>query len=174
MAKRAVCISCYHFYSNRVELVMDQLRSRGYVCTYITGDYNHFTREPLHVDVPGGEQVHTLPYRRNVSPARIRSHLRFARDVFRRVEQIAPDLLYVMVPPNSLSRQAAAYKRAHPRTKLILDLYDLWPETFPSNRIKRLAALPDCPPTLNWATAASWTASGCGAATPSRLTPPPK
>ena len=142
MAKRAVCISCYHFYTNRVELVMDQLRSRGYACTYFTGDYNHFTQEKLIVDAPDCEQLHTLTYRRNVSLARIRSHLRFTRDVFRRVEEIAPDVLYVMVPPNSLSRRAAAYKRAHPRTKLILDLYDLWPETFPSDSAKRLAALP--------------------------------
>lgn len=142
MAKRAVCISCYNFYDHRVELVLDQLRLKGYQCTYITGDYNHFTRERYHIDYPDSVQVHTVLYRRNVSLARIYSHIRFARDVFRRVEQIDPDFLYVMVPPNSLSRWAAAYKRRHPRVKLALDLYDLWPETFPSETAKRLAALP--------------------------------
>lgn len=140
MAKRAVCISCYHFYDHRVELALDQLRADGYTCTYITGDFNHFTRERFALHVPDGEQVHTLLYRRNVSPARILSHIKFARDVFRRVEQLQPDLLYVMVPPNSLSREAAAYKKKHPHIRLVLDLYDLWPETFPSDLVKRVAA----------------------------------
>lgn len=140
MAKRAVCISCFNFYDHRVELVMEQLRDRGYECRYITGDFNHFTRERFSLRVPDGEQMHTMLYRRNVSPARILSHIKFTRDVFRRVEALRPDLLYVMVPPNSLSRGAAAYKKRHPQTRLILDMYDLWPETFPSDRAKKLAA----------------------------------
>ena len=37
MEKRAVCVSCFDFYDHRVELVMDQLRSRGDKCTNITG-----------------------------------------------------------------------------------------------------------------------------------------
>ena len=142
MEKRAVCISCYNFYEHRVELVLERLRALGYACTYITGDYSHFTRQEYHIDYPDSEQVPTLRYRRNVSPQRIRSHLKFSRDVFRRVEQLGPELVYVMVPPNSLSREAAAYKKRHPDTRLILDIYDLWPESFPSDKIKRLAALP--------------------------------
>lgn len=142
MEKRAVCISCYNFYEHRVELVLERLRALGYACTYITGDYSHFTRQEYHIDYPDSEQVPTLRYRRNVSPQRIRSHLKFSRDVFRRVEQLGPELVYVMVPPNSLSREAAAYKKRHPGTRLILDIYDLWPESFPSDKVKRLAALP--------------------------------
>ena len=142
MAKRAVCVSCFHFYEHRVALVMEQLKSRGYDCVYITADFSHFTKAPFTVSVPGGEQVHTLPYYKNLSLARIRSHMRFARDVFRRVEQIGPDLIYVMVPPNSLARAAAKYKKKHPGVQLALDLYDLWPETFPSSKAKKLLALP--------------------------------
>ena len=142
MTKRAVCISCFGFYEHRVELVMERLRSLGYECTYITGDYSHFSRERYTIDIPGGEQVHTLRYRRNLSFARILSHLLFTRDVFRRVEQLDPDILYVMAPPNSLSSRAGAYKRRHPKTRVILDLYDLWPETFPDSAVKKLAALP--------------------------------
>ena len=84
MAKRAVCISCFDFYEDRVELVMEHLRSRGYECTYITGDYSHFTREKYTIDIPGGEQVPTLPYRKNMSVARLLSHRLFAFHAFRR------------------------------------------------------------------------------------------
>lgn len=140
MAKRAVCVSCFDFYDHRVELVMDQLREMGYACTYITGDYDHFKRQPHTISMPDGEMVHAPAYRRNISFARIRSHRVFARNVFRRVEELQPELIYSMVPPNSLARAAAQYKKKHPDVRIVLDLYDLWPETFPSNRVKQLAA----------------------------------
>ena len=142
MEKRAVCVSCFDFYDHRVELVMDQLRSRGYQCTYITADFSHFSRQKYTIDVPDSEQVRTLPYYRNMSLTRLLSHLLFTRAVFKRIRQIKPDLLYVMVPPNSLSLWAGRYKKKHPQVKLALDLYDLWPETFPNGRVKKLAALP--------------------------------
>jgi len=142
MAKRAVCISCFNFYVRRVDLVMEQLRGKGYQCTYLTADFSHFTKGPMEISIPDGEQVKTRPYRRNLSLARIRSHQCFARDAFRRVAQLQPDLIYVMVPPNSLAREAAKYKKKHPQVRLVLDLYDLWPETFPSRKAKKLLALP--------------------------------
>lgn len=142
MEKRAVCVSCFDFYDHRVDLVMEQLRSKGYECTYITGDFSHFTQQRYTIDVPGGEQLPTIPYHKNMSVARLASHYFFARDVFRRVEQLKPQLLYLMVPPNGLSMRAGQYKKKHPEVKLVLDLYDLWPETFPNGRVKKLAALP--------------------------------
>ena len=60
----------------------------------------------------------------------------------RRVRRAGADLVYAEVPPNSLSREAARYKRKHPETKLILDIFDMWPEGFPDNRAKKLLALP--------------------------------
>lgn len=142
MAKRAVCISCFDFYDHRVELVMDQLRQRGYECTYITGDFSHFTREKYKIDVPGGEQVPTIPYHKNMSVMRLVSHQAFTRAVFKRVRQLKPDLLYVMTPPNSLCKEAGKYKQRHPETTFAVDLYDLWPETFPSHGAKKILALP--------------------------------
>ncbi|MBQ9196398.1 MAG: glycosyltransferase [Clostridia bacterium] len=142
MEKRAVCVSCFDFYDHRVELVMDQLRSQGYQCTYITGDFSHFTQQKYTISVPGGEQVPTIPYYRNMSAARLASHHFFAKAVFKRVREIKPQVLYLMVPPNSLALRGGNYKKKHPEVRLILDLYDLWPETFPNGRIKKLAALP--------------------------------
>lgn len=142
MTKRAVCISCFDFYDHRVDLVMESLRQRGYECTYITGDFSHFTRERYRISVPGGEQVHTIPYHKNMSVMRLVSHRFFTRAVFKRVRELQPDLIYVMTPPNSLCHQAGLYKKKHPGTTLAVDLYDLWPETFPSDGAKRLLALP--------------------------------
>ena len=60
----------------------------------------------------------------------------------KQVESLQPDLLYVEIPPNSLCREAARYKRKHPETKVILDVFDMWPESFPGGKIKKILAIP--------------------------------
>ncbi len=141
--KKAVCISCTHHYRERIAPVEAVLREKGYDCTYITSDFNHNAKQHYQVtDLPHCIQIPTKPYQKNISPQRILSHIRFAKDAFKKVRQLQPDLVYVEIPPNSLCRQAGLYKKKHPETKLILDVFDMWPESFPNNRAKQLLKLP--------------------------------
>lgn len=141
--KRAVCISCTHHYRERMAPVLATLRAAGYECTYLTSDYNHYTKAHYRItDLPGCEQLPTLGYKKNISIQRIVSHMRFAKDAFARVEQLRPDLVYAELPPNSLCREAARYKKRHPQVKMIFDLFDLWPESFPNHGAKSLLRLP--------------------------------
>ena len=141
--KKAVCISCTHHYRERTAPVEAVLREKGYECTYITSDFNHNTKQHYLVeDLAHCIQLPTKPYQKNISPQRILSHIYFARDVFKKVEQMQPELIYVEVPPNSLCRQAARYKKKHPEVKLVVDIFDMWPESFPNSRAKQLLALP--------------------------------
>ena len=141
--KKAVCISCTHHYKERVAPIEAALRAAGYEVSYITSDFNHYTKEHYRVtDLPHCQQIPTLAYTKNISPQRICSHLRFAKDAFARVEQLQPDLVYAEVPPNSLCRAAARYKKRHPQVKLIFDIFDLWPESFPNSKAKALLRLP--------------------------------
>ena len=142
MTRRAVVISCSHYYPYRARLVLDQLRAQGYACTYMIADFDHITKKHFIASVPDVEHIHTHAYTKNLSLGRIRSQLCFSRDAMRHVAEIAPDLLYAIIPPNSLAGAAAKYKKKHPQMRLIFDLYDLWPETFPSFGLKRLLALP--------------------------------
>ena len=142
MSKKAVCISCFNEYPNSMRLVMEHLREQGYACTYITSDFDHIKKAHYTVDLPDCIQVHVRAYTKNLSVDRLLSHHLFARDTFREVARIAPDLVYVMVPPNSVADQAAKYKKAHPNVKLVLDIFDMWPETFPNSRVKQLLAWP--------------------------------
>ena len=73
-----------------------------------------------------------------MSVARLSSHYKYAGDAFKIVEEIKPDLLYTFVPPNSLAKFAANYKQRHKEVKLIFDLIDLWPETMPIGRAKKI------------------------------------
>jgi len=141
--KKAVCISCAHHYWERTAPVENVLRAAGYECTYITSDFSHYTKQYYKVtDLPHCEQIPTMAYTRNISPRRMYSHFRFAKDAFARVEELKPDLVYVEVPPNSLCREAAKFKKRHPEVKVIFDIFDLWPETYPNHKAKVLLALP--------------------------------
>ena len=51
-----------------------------------------------------------------------------------------PDVLVVLLPPNFLAHYGARYKKRHPEVTLIFDIFDLWPETFPGGKIKKLLA----------------------------------
>ena len=142
MNKKAVCISCFNEYPNRMRLVMEYLRQQGYDCTYITSDFDHIKKVHYQVELPDCIPIHARAYHKNLSVDRLLSHHLFAKDAMKEVARIAPDLLYVMVPPNSVADQAAKYKKAHPNVKLVLDIFDMWPETFPNGRAKQLLAWP--------------------------------
>lgn len=142
--KTAFLISCSDHYGHRLHLFDEVLREQGYETTYITSDFDHTTKRKFTCGVPGAVQLSAAPYEKNLSFQRIRSHWAFARDVFRYLEkqEKQPDVLVVLLPPNFLGHYAAQYKKKHPDVKLIFDIFDLWPETFPSHGMKRLLALP--------------------------------
>lgn len=133
----ALFISCSEHYHHRFCVVDEFLRSCGYETTYITSDFDHTSKSPFVCQVPGCVQIHALPYKKNLSIARIVSHFLFARDICRYLEKQKekPDLIIALLPPNFLAHFLARYKKQHPNVKLIFDIFDMWPETFPSNKL---------------------------------------
>lgn len=142
MGKTAYLISCSDHYSHRLHVADSCLREMGYQTTYITSDFDHTAKQTFLCNVPGCVQIHARPYRKNLSVDRILSHMFFARDVFRYLEALPqqPDVIVALIPPNFLAHYGAKYKRKHPNVKLVFDIFDLWPETFPSGKAKKLLA----------------------------------
>ncbi|MBO4939209.1 MAG: glycosyltransferase [Oscillospiraceae bacterium] len=140
--KTACVISCSDHYGHRLNVIADYLRSVGYEVTYITSDFDHTSKQNFVCSVPGCVQLHAKPYRKNLSVDRILSHRMFARDVFRYLEkqERQPDVVVSLVPPNFLVHYGARYKKKHPNVYLIFDIFDMWPETFPFGRMKKLLA----------------------------------
>ncbi len=140
--KTAVLISCFHYYDNRLFLVDDYLKSQGYQTQYLTSDYDTVRKVPFVYERPGAHQIHTRPYYKNLTLRRILSHRDFAVGMYRYLEQLpqVPDMIVAMVPPNFIASYLYKYKRRHPQVKLVIDLFDLWPESFPSGRVKKLLA----------------------------------
>ncbi len=127
---KAIIVSSTDHYAHRLSVVEDALHRRGFETLILTTDFTHFGKKYYTLSRPGAEQAHATPYHKNLSIARLRSHAVFARNAFRRVAEDAPELVYVLVPPNSLARRAAMYKKKSGAT-LIFDLFDMWPEAFP-------------------------------------------
>lgn len=141
--KIAYLTSCSDHYAHRLFAIDACLRETGYQTTYVTSDFDHSSKKKYTCAVPGCVQLPARPYEKNLSLARILNHRGYARDFFAWLEtQAEPALVVAQLPPNYLAKYGAAYKRRHPKVHLVFDLFDLWPETFPSARSKKLLALP--------------------------------
>lgn len=141
---RATIVNCFDTYEDRVDLIYDYLISKGYETTVIQSDFRHFKKIKRLDKKADFVFVKSRPYYKNLSFDRLFSHYKFSIDSFKIVKKHNPDLLYVMIPPNSLAKMATKYKKENKNVKLVFDLIDLWPETMPINRVKLL------PPFLYW------------------------
>lgn len=111
----------------------------GHEVTLWTSDFSHATKSPrvLRETVKAPFElrlVHTPPYTKNISLARIRSHRAYAGNWLRTASAEAaahggPDLLIVSLPPLATADAALALKAAF-GARLVVDVMDAWPETF--------------------------------------------
>lgn len=121
---------------------MDYFLSRGDEVVYLTGDYDTMTREYYQLPYENVKQLPVVPYRKNISFQRIYSHYKFAKQIYKQLQIEKPDLVYAMIPPNFMAHFIAKYKKQHPHIKIIFDIFDMWPETFPNQKAKSLLAVP--------------------------------
>lgn len=128
---KVTIVNCFDVYDRRVELLQGALQKEGHQVSVLIPNFRHL-QKCVRTQCPEGfEMLPAMPYYGKFSPARIRSHVLFSRDALLRVRNLAPDLLWVLVPPNSLVKEAALYKRQRPELRLVLDVLDIWPESMP-------------------------------------------
>lgn len=119
------------------------LSRAGFQVDLITTTFQHWEKaqrdlEKIKRDVETGEYpfglrfIYEPGYKKNVDPARIRSH-RIAAENLKKMLEDKPedgkdyDLLYAEIPPNDVARVAAEYGVAH-NIPFVADVNDLWPE----------------------------------------------
>lgn len=139
--KRAVIITPFDSYSYnvRIKYVETYLKERGYECLVISSDFDHRNKCRYAAERLNLELVHVLEYKKNLSLSRIYSHYVFAKNTYKRLEEIKPDLIYGSAPPNFIFRFVSKFKRKNKEVKLIYEIGDMWPETLPvSRKIKKL------------------------------------
>lgn len=120
------------------------LAGRGHDVTWWTADWSHRRKTPRR-PVPrvvedeegfGVRLVPVKPYHRNVTLARLRSHRDYGRNLERQATAAVasgtlerPDLILASLPPLE-GPEAAARLARRLDAVLVVDLMDLWPETF--------------------------------------------
>lgn len=133
----AVIVSSFDTYLERIELLKEYYEKQRYEVYVIVSDFRHFKKEKVLDKKEDFWYISTKPYFKNISFRRLHSHYCFAKDAFTKVKELHPDILHVLVPANSLAKEASLYKKKHSNVKLYLDLIDLWPETMPIGMIKK-------------------------------------
>lgn len=131
---RAFLISCFGsvWYDKRLKYVGAYLEEKGYRVDYIAGDWDHNKkcRTNEYKNVKHFHYIHVPEYHKNLSLNRILSHEAFTRRVVGIIERRKPDFVWVLIPPNSLAKSIANLKEKV-GFKLVFDIIDLWPESFP-------------------------------------------
>lgn len=119
-------------------------KTLGHDVVLFASTFNHSTKSPRRIDSenPSFSEgirlvvVPALPYRRNISFARVRSHLHYANAFEKVAEELVssgeikrPSLVVAAVPTICAARSAKHLADKY-GAKFVLDVQDAWPETF--------------------------------------------
>lgn len=135
---KAIVMTCYQSNEERVNFVVEVLKSKGYEVQAYTTSFLHKTKQRRKEYPNGYRVIPTIRYSRNLSIFRLISHKQFASDAFLLSKDYNPDLIWICAPCNSLIKQANKYKKKHKETKIIIDMIDMWPESLPVSINKNL------------------------------------
>ena len=139
--KKVCIITDSTSYEPRADIVAEFFKEQGYHVYMLLSDFDHRAKKKrdLAVDTCScgitRTYINTRPYSKNISPGRLIYHHDFAKKVYRFLHKAeAYDILYVMLPGNSLAPAAVSVSKEK-GSKLIFDLIDMWPESLPVSGI---------------------------------------
>ena len=119
----------------RYWLMSEAFAAAGHAVVYFTTDFNHGTKRRREIAPSSTSQIDVRvvpvpPYSRNVSMARVVSHIAYARRFERDAASLPrPDVVVSATP--TLGAATAALRLARRfGAKFVLDIQDAWPETF--------------------------------------------
>lgn len=135
---RVVICNCFETNENRIQVVHDFFANQGAEVVVVQSDFKHISKVHRQDKKKSHIFIKSLPYYKNLSLNRLISHYKYSKDAMKIVEKQSPDLLYVIFPPNSLAKFSAKYRKKNKNVKLIFDIMDLWPETMPIGKMKRI------------------------------------
>lgn len=130
----ALLISCFDWYEKRLKYIGEYLEKEGYSVNYMFSNFDHlkkqFTNEFEHVK--GFHYISVPRYSKNISLKRIISHKIYSGKIVKVIDKVKPNLVYCLIPPNCLVKDIAVLKEKE-NFRLIYDVIDLWPESFPNS-----------------------------------------
>ena len=135
---KAVIVDTFNNYDLRTIFVYNRLKDLGYETTVLSSDFSHSQKQKISRSRDNTVFIDTKPYVKNMSLKRISSHLDFAQKVYEKIREIKPEVIYCLVPLNSLVAKIKKYALKND-VKVFFDIFDLWPESLPTaNIIKKI------------------------------------
>ena len=130
--RKVLIISCFidKIENARPYLAYNFFRS-NYDTKIIYSEFSHTFKKFIKYDDKNFIPVKTLSYKRNISFSRILSHIIFALKTKGIIKREKPDLIYVTIPPNTAAYSVIKIASKNKKTKVIIDIVDIWPETLP-------------------------------------------
>lgn len=133
---KVTIITCFESNEERAKMVYEVCRNNGFEVEAYTTDFSHM-KKAVRDSIPDiFIPIKTKEYKKNLSISRMWSHYEFAKDVFSKLNNDKPDLIWLIVPANSLIKQARIYKENNPNVRIVVDVIDMWPESLPVNMNK--------------------------------------
>lgn len=121
-------ITNFSTYEPRAEAVGEFFTKKGFKVTYIFSDFLHRAKKKRDDKKVDHIYLHTKQYSKNISPQRLLSHWKFSKDLEKVLLKNRYDVVYLLIPANSLLSAAQKVKKVY-KTKLVVDVIDLWPES---------------------------------------------
>lgn len=130
--KKVLIVSCFidKIENARPYLAYKYFRN-NYDTKVIYSEFSHTFKKYIKYEDENFIPVKTLSYKRNISFSRILSHIIFALKIKGIIKKEKPDLIYVTIPPNAAAYSVIKIAGKSKKTKVIIDIVDIWPETLP-------------------------------------------
>lgn len=130
--RKVLIVSCF---IDKIENARPYLAYKFFKNNYNTkvvySEFSHTFKKYIKYEDENFISVKTLSYRRNISFSRIVSHIIFALKTKEIIKKEKPDLIYVTIPPNTAAYSVIKSAGKNKKTKVIIDIVDIWPETLP-------------------------------------------
>jgi hypothetical protein len=130
--KKVLIVSCF---IDKIENARPYLAYKFFRNNYNTklvySEFSHTFKKYIKYEDKNFIPVKPLSYKRNISFSRILSHIIFALKIKGIIKKEKPDLIYVTIPPNVAAYSVIKIAGENKKTKVIIDIVDIWPETLP-------------------------------------------
>ena len=139
MKEKVLVISNFHEVSpiSRTDMAYNYFSQRGYDVKVLYSSFSHSLKKQRQLENSQFVSLETISYNSSLSPKRILSYLIFSFKVYRFLGKNYFDTVYINLPPNTIGLAVLLRKKRY--SKLIVDILDLWPESFPiSNYISKV------------------------------------
>ena len=136
---KALLISCYGFhYDIRFKYVRSILEERGFQVKLIFSNFDHLEKQDVSYEDSNIIGIQVPSYKKNISLKRLYSHIIFSSKLKKVLTIEKPDIIIADIPPNTIGRSVTWYKGQNEKCKIILDILDLWPESFSQYKVLKI------------------------------------